>query len=51
MLTSTEIQKVINKHNSISSKFLKNNKHFQYEYKPPYNTMLATRLLQLNNPP
>ena len=51
MLTSTEIQKVINKHNSISYKFFKNNKHFQYEYKPPYNTMLATRLLQLNNPP
>ena len=26
-------------------------KHSQYEFKPPYNTMQATRLLQHNNPP
>ena len=51
MLTSIEVQKVINKHNLISSKFFKNNKHFQYEYKLPYNTMQVTRLLLLNNPP
>ena len=26
-------------------------KHSQYEFKPPYNTMQAIRLLQHNNPP
>ena len=26
-------------------------KHSQYVFKPPYNTMQATRLLQHNNPP
>ena len=26
-------------------------KHSQYEFKPPYNTMQATRLLHHNNPP
>ena len=51
MLTSIEIQKVINKYNSKISKFSKNNKYFQYECKPSYNTMQATHLLQLNNPP
>ena len=51
MLTSIEVQKVINKHNSTKSKFSKNNKHSQYKCKPPYNTMQAIRLLQHNNPP
>ena len=51
MLTSIEIQKVINKHNLISSKFFKNNKYFRYEYKLPYSTMQATHLLLFNNPP
>ena len=50
MLTSTEIQKVINKHNSTISKFSKRSKHFQYKCKPIYNTIQATRLLKLNNP-
>ena len=27
------------------------NIHSQYEFKPPYNTMQATRLLQYNNSP
>ena len=27
------------------------NIHSQYEFKPPYNTMQATHLLQHNNPP
>ena len=26
-------------------------KHSQYVFKPPYNTMQATHLLQHNNPP
>ena len=30
-------------------KFARNEKHFQYEFKPPYNIMQATRLLQHNN--
>ena len=52
MLTSIEVQKVINKYNStIYIQISKFNKHSQYEYKPPYNTMQATRLLQHNNPP
>ena len=51
MLTSIKVQKVINKHNSTTSKFSKRSKHFQYECKPTYNTMQATRLLKLNNPP
>ena len=33
------------------AKFSKNNRHFQYICKPPCNTMQATHLLQLNNPP
>ena len=31
--------------------FARNEKHSQYEFKPPYNTMQATCLLQHNNPP
>ena len=31
--------------------FARNEKHSQYVFKPPYNTMQATRLLQHNNPP
>ena len=31
--------------------FARNEKHSQYVFKPPYNTMQATRLLQQNNPP
>ena len=34
-----------------SSTIPKNKKHSQYEFKSPYNTMQATRLLQHNNPP
>ena len=30
--------------------FARNEKHSQYEFKPPYNTMQAIRLLQYNNP-
>ena len=53
MLTSIEVQKVINKHNSttISTKISKFNKNSQYQLQRPYNTMQATRLLQHNNPP
>ena len=31
--------------------FARFEKHSQYVFKPPYNTMQATRLLQHNNPP
>ena len=31
--------------------FVRNEKHSQYVFKPPYNTMQATCLLQHNNPP
>ena len=31
--------------------FAKIEKHSQYVFKPPYNTMQTTRLLQYNNPP
>ena len=31
--------------------FARNKKHSQYVFKPPYNTMQATRLLQHNDPP
>ena len=31
--------------------FARIEKHSQYEFKPPYNTMQTTRLLQHNNPP
>ena len=34
-----------------SFKFARNEKHSQYEFKPPYNIMQATRLLQHNNHP
>ena len=53
MLTSIEVQKVINKHNSttISTQISKFNKHSQYQLQRPYNTMQAIRLLQHNNPP
>ena len=53
MLTSIEVQKVINKHNSttISTQIFKFNKHSQYQLQRPYNTMQATRMLQHNNPP
>ena len=50
MLTSIEVQKVINKYNSTKSKIFKNNKHSQYECKLSYSTMQAARLLQHNNP-
>ena len=43
--TSIEVQKVINKHNSTISKFLKNNKYSQHECKPPYNIIQTTSLL------
>ena len=53
MLTS--IEKKINNQTNITQKYLskisKNNKHSQYQFKPSYNTMQATCLLQLNNPP
>ena len=29
----------------------KNKRHSQYKFKPPYNAIQATRLLQYNNPP
>ena len=31
--------------------FVRIEKHSQYEFKLPYNTMQSTRLLQHNNPP
>ena len=31
--------------------FVRIEKHFQYEFKPPYNTMQTTCLSQHNNPP
>ena len=34
-----------------SFKFARNEKYSQYKFKPPYNTMQATGLLQHNNPP
>ena len=34
-----------------SFKFARNEKYFKYVFKPPYNTMQATHLLQHNIPP
>ena len=54
MLTSIE-KKNNNNQTNITQQYLskisKSNKHSQYQFKPSYNTMQATYLLQLNNPP
>ena len=53
MLTSIEIKQrnTIATNQQVSFTFARNLKHSQYELKPPYNTMQATRLLQHNNAP
>ena len=53
MLTSIESNKILfvtsNQQYSFTS--AKIEKHSQYEFKPPYNTMQTTHLLQHNIPP
>ena len=52
MLTSIEINKIlfITSNQQYSFTFARIEKHPQYVFKPPYNTMQATCLLQHNIP-